>query len=153
MIKKGYYFLPPGGIYISSEPTQIHTVLGSCVSICIWDPVNLIGGMNHYLYHHAMSNPRSARYGDVAIPHLLSLLMQAGGDLANCTAHIVGGSQGLILGSIVGEENIRLAFRLLKQHQIKLGTVDVGQTGFRKVVFHNISGEIEIKRGETQRYV
>jgi chemotaxis protein CheD len=143
-----YYFLQPGGIYISSDPMLIHTVLGSCVSVCIWDVKSGIGGMNHYIYHHAMLNMRNCRYGDIAIPHLIRLLCEMGGDKKNFIAHIVGGAHSLIPGSIVGSENVRVANEILYKYHIAIDKVDVGGERFRKVIFNNRSGEITVKRGE-----
>lgn len=144
----GYYFLKPGEIFVSSDLTIIHTVLGSCVSVCIYDTRNDIGGMNHFIYHHAMINARSCRYGDVAVPHLIKLLIKMGGDPKNFIAHIVGGSQNLIPGSFIGDENIKIAKEILQKYGIPIGVIDIGGKAFRKLKFNNLSGEIEIKRGE-----
>jgi chemotaxis protein CheD len=38
-----------GEIYTSSEPAVVETILGSCVSVCLFDPVRKTGGMNHIL--------------------------------------------------------------------------------------------------------
>lgn len=42
-------FLQPGDFYFGDRDTRIRTVLGSCVSITIWHPKLLIGGMCHYM--------------------------------------------------------------------------------------------------------
>jgi len=42
-------FLQPGDFYFGDRNTRIRTVLGSCVSITIWHPRLLIGGMCHYM--------------------------------------------------------------------------------------------------------
>ncbi len=39
----------PGQYYAGAEDGLIVTVLGSCVSACLWDPVHRIGGMNHFM--------------------------------------------------------------------------------------------------------
>ena len=148
MKNEDYYFLRPGGIFVSREPTSIHTVLGSCISVCIWDSVNGIGGMNHFIYHHAMSNIRNCRYGDIAVPHLIKLLSQTGGNRNNYVAHIVGGAQSLIPESIVGDENVKIAKQILCHYKIPLGIIDVGGKRFRKVIFNNLSGEIIVRKGE-----
>ena len=148
MENEDYYFLKPGSIFVSREPTSIHTVLGSCISVCIWDNKNGVGGMNHFIYHHAISNVRNCRYGDIAVPYLIKLLSETGGNRNDFIAHIVGGAQSLIPESIVGDENVRVAKQILYQYQIPLGIIDVGGERFRKVVFHNLSGEIIIKKGE-----
>ena len=47
----------PGEYYVSKEDVVISTLLGSCVSACLYDPVKRIVGMNHFL----LSNKRYAR--------------------------------------------------------------------------------------------
>lgn len=145
-----YYFLRPGGLLASAEPIKIHTVLGSCVSVCIFDSVNCVGGMNHFIYHHSFSNIRSCRYGDVAVLHLIKQLVELGGETKNFTAHLVGGAKNFIPDSIVGDENVKIAKEILLRNNIRIDVVDVGGNAYRKVVFHNLSGEIEIKKGQMQ---
>ncbi len=38
-----------GELHVATEPTVISTILGSCVSVCLFDPVGKAGGMNHIL--------------------------------------------------------------------------------------------------------
>jgi chemotaxis protein CheD len=147
MKKENYYFLKPGGIFVSHELTHIHTVLGSCISVCIYDSKNHVGGMNHFIYHHATTNARNCRYGDVAVQHLIKLMIEAGGNPKDFIAHIVGGSQSLIPESIIGDENYKVAKQILHQYGITIGVTDVGGMSFRKIEFNNISGEVIIKKG------
>jgi len=42
-------FLQPGDFYFGDVNTRLRTLLGSCVSITMWHPTRLIGGMCHYL--------------------------------------------------------------------------------------------------------
>src|SRR4051812_50175375 len=48
MGRKTVYLLP-GELHASAEQTQVTTILGSCVSVCLWDQKLRIGGMNHFL--------------------------------------------------------------------------------------------------------
>ena len=42
-------FIHVGEIFVGIRPTEIVTVLGSCVGVCLYDRVEMIGAMNHYL--------------------------------------------------------------------------------------------------------
>jgi len=42
------YFIKPGYIFVSAKPAIISAVLGSCVSVCIYDNKLKTGGMNHF---------------------------------------------------------------------------------------------------------
>ena len=39
----------PGEYYVTTHDEIITTVLGSCVSACVWDTVFNVGGMNHFM--------------------------------------------------------------------------------------------------------
>ena len=43
------FYLHPGRLLVSTEPAAVTTILGSCVSVCLWDESRGIGGMNHHL--------------------------------------------------------------------------------------------------------
>lgn len=140
------YFLHPGYIFVSQEPHLIHTVLGSCVSVCLWDSEHKCGGICHYILSKSDKWERSGKYGEVAIPHLIRLMLELGSKKANLRAHIVGGGDHIKFHSSVGAENAALAEELLKRNQIDILTRDVkGQFG-RKVVFNSGSGEILINK-------
>ena len=61
-------YLQPGQLYASGQPSAVTTVLGSCVAICLWDPVVSVGGMNHYLlpFFAGGAGKGSPRFGNVA---------------------------------------------------------------------------------------
>src|SRR5579864_7429161 len=42
-------YLQPGALHASAEATQVTTILGSCVAVCLWDSKLHTGGMNHFL--------------------------------------------------------------------------------------------------------
>ncbi len=59
------------------------TVLGSCVSACIRDPVTGFGGMNHFMLAEDQdgkwgSEVMSARYGNYAMEKLINELIKSG---------------------------------------------------------------------------
>ena len=143
-IEENRYFLQPGYIFVSREPYLVHTVLGSCVSVCLWDSFNRFGGMNHYVYSESPDGERNGRFGNIAIPYLIQLMLESGAQMNNLKAHIIGGGQNPSLGSFIGTENAATAEKLLKKSKIEILTRDVlGQFG-RKVIFNSQSGEILI---------
>ena len=105
--EKQKYFLQPGYIFVSKEPYLISTVLGSCVAVCIWDPMLQFGGMNHHIHAKPFKskNTKSSQFGSIAIPHMIKLLVEMGAVKSNLRAHIVGGSQSPTMSnSNVGNE-------------------------------------------------
>jgi chemotaxis protein CheD len=151
--EKQKYFLHPGYIFVSKEPYLISTVLGSCVSVCIWDSVSGIGGMNHHIHAKPFCKKEySSQFGSIAIPYMIKELVKMGGIKTNFRAHIIGGAQNPSMGSsLIGKENIKIAEDILRKHFIQIITHDTaGQMG-RKVVFDTETGEIAVYKVNSLR--
>ena len=75
------YMLKPGYIYVSRQISVIRTVVGSCVTVCLWDKVLKFGGMNHFLYPAISEKSKAtAQYGNVATTALVRLMLEAGSE-------------------------------------------------------------------------
>jgi chemotaxis protein CheD len=136
-------YLHPGQLVAVSEPTAITTILGSCVAVCLFDPVARVGGMNHFLLAYHVERERSPRFGNVAIPQLVDAVVAAGASRAALVAKIFGGASVLgstRVGQPLGEENVRLALRLLADARIPVLDHDVGGSRGRKLVFTSDEG-------------
>ena len=144
--EKQKYFLQPGYIFVSKEPHFISTVLGSCVSVCIWDPVLNFGGMNHHIHAKPFSkHDRTSQFGSIAIPHMIKLLIKMGALKNNLKAHIVGGAQNSLMeSSTIGKENIKIAEKILRANFIEIITMDTAGEMGRKVVFDSETGELAV---------
>ena len=135
-------YLHGGQVTVASEPTAITTVLGSCVAVCLYDPVARLGGMNHFLLPHHVERERSARFGTVAVPQLVDALLAAGARRPALKAKVFGGSS--VLNAFrhrnLGDENVTLALRLLEEAGVELVEKDVGGSRGRKLIFHTDDG-------------
>ncbi len=147
------HFLLPGTIFASQEESEITTILGSCVAVCLWDPITKVGGMNHYLLPlwngEGLPTPK---YGNVAIPKLLQKMKELGANMSTLQAKVFGGAAVLEVvtqrSSIlnVGQRNIEIAFEELEKSKIKIVNYDVGGELGRKIVMFTTSFEIRLKR-------
>jgi len=141
-----------GEYHASSEPAVIYTVLGSCVAVCLFDPVKRIGGMNHILLPGRADMKRfdsSARYGINAMELLINRIMDLKGDRRRLVAKVFGG--GDVITSIsrkysIGEKNVSFVLMFLQREGIRLLSKDVRGTDSRKVYFHTDTGEVFLKR-------
>ncbi len=144
-------YLHPGELFASSEPTEVSTILGSCVSVCLWDTRLRLGGINHFLLPTApVGHVRSIRYGETAIPALLAELVRLGSLRRHLQAKVFGGAamnglqqgpQGLSLG----QRNAELARRLLAKEGIAILAEDLGGAFGRKVRFRTDDGMALVK--------
>ena len=143
-------YLFPAEIFVTSEPTMVSTVLGSCVAVCLWDSRSIIGGMNHYLLPlwngDGLATPK---YGNIAIRQLVEKVVAKGGERKNMQAKIFGGAamwsntEGLFA---IGLRNIELAQQQLKELQIPVVASDVGGMLSRKIFFNTGDGSVLLRR-------
>lgn len=137
------YYLQPGYIFVSRHPYLIHTVLGSCVAVCLWDSNLKYGGMNHYIYNKPFNSRQGPQFGSISIPYMIKLMLDMGSLERDINAHIVGGAHNLKLGNApVGSNNIEIAEEILKNKGISITTRDTGGEMGRKVVFNTDTGEL-----------
>ena len=144
------HFLYQGAIFVSREPLNVITILGSCISVCLWDTVLKFGGMNHYLLPFWNGEGlTSSKYGNIAIEKLIDKMCASGSVKKNLQAKIFGGAQQFNLDNEstfkIGETNISLAFSKLGQESIPVVKYSVGGSRGRKIIFITGTGEILMK--------
>lgn len=139
------YFLQPGYIYVSRIPSTIRTVLGSCVSVCLWDIKMGWGGMNHYIYAKPWDGQRNAQFGSISIPYMVRMVLDQGSERANLAAHVVGGAQNPHLAREIGCDNVKIALEILKRLSIPIVIEDTGGEKGRKAVFDTETGDLSIQ--------
>lgn len=139
----------PGEFYVTKKAEMITTVLGSCVSACIYDPIYNWGGMNHFMLpggENNNSNDASARYGLFAMESLINDILKLGSRKENLRAKLFGGGQIIAQMTDVGMKNIRFAKTFLFAEGIPLESSDLGLVYPRKVNFFPATGKVMVKR-------
>lgn len=139
------YYLYPGYIFFSKEAHRIITILGSCISVCLWDKKNMVGGMNHYIYAGFKESEKRGISGTVAIPHLIKLMLDAGSKIEDLEASIIGGATIEVLPSDVADANIKIAKDILNKYGIKIKLMNTGGNKGRKLTFDNYTGKVEVE--------
>lgn len=142
-------YLHAGQLHAASAPTVITTVLGSCVAVCLHDPVAKVGGMNHFLLPLPVERDRSPRFGTVAVPQLVEAVLRAGASRGSLVAKVFGGASvigAMARGRPLGEENAILALRLLDEARIPVLDQDVGGGRGRKLVFFADEGTAWVRQ-------
>ena len=139
-----HVFLVPGSMYCSSEPSIVSTVLGSCVSLCLWDTALRVGGMNHFVLPHAPSGAMSLRYGDVAIDALWYAMERLGSTRRRVRAKVFGGAAVLPFGDdeTVGEKNVRLVSEWIGAHGVLVMAAHTGGRRGLQIRFNTGTGAV-----------
>jgi chemotaxis protein CheD len=143
------YFLQPGFVYCTTVPTAIETILGSCVSLCLFDRVRFFGGMNHYIYPAARSlQTATAQYGNAAIIRLYKCLLELGAEKDKLVAKILGGAyiRNNEDSKLISRHNVEICYKILRKLNIKIISEDTGGIEGRKVIFFNHTNRVFVKK-------
>jgi len=142
------YFLFPSTLYIGTQNTNIMTILGSCVAVCLWDPVTQIGGMNHFMLPlwngQGLASPK---YGNIAIKKLIQGMENKGVKRINLQAKIFGGGEVLETGGnnfMIGKRNIAIAFEMMEEYKIPTISSSVDGKSGRKIIFNTKTGKVKL---------
>jgi chemotaxis protein CheD len=128
----------------------VTTILGSCISVCLWDRRLGIGGINHFLMPDWTGRGRmSPRFGDVAIASLIESLRTLGCAVDDLTSKVFGGAS--VMGSpnsntSLGAKNVRLARALLDEEGIPIVGEDTGGCAGRKLIYQTDDAGSWVKR-------
>lgn len=145
--------IAPGEFYVTNNDELITTVLGSCISACIRDPIFKIGGMNHFMLPISADGGwggetvgHATRYGNFAMEHLINEILKNGGSRQNLEVKIFGGGKVLANMTNVGQRNIDFVLEYIRVEGLKLLAEDVGDVFPRKVQYQPLSGRVRIKK-------
>lgn len=138
----------PGEYFVSSEDLVIMTVLGSCISACIWDGKARAGGMNHFMLPDGDSVDGCGRYGSYAMELLINQMLKQGARRESMQAKVFGGAQVMagFTTMNVGERNTKFVLDYLATERIPVVSQDVLDIHPRKVCFFPVTGKALVKR-------
>ena len=149
MIDLKKYTVYPGQFMITSVPALISTVLGSCVSVCLWDSQTGLGAMNHYLLPGTSDDEAgNANRGITSIPMLFRSMVNRRVNLGTLEAKVFGGCNSLYQNNNlfkVGERNIAIAMNILNEYGIRISAHHVGGPFGRKIVFNTSTGRVRMR--------
>ena len=131
-----------GATYVTDDPEEVvTTVLGSCIAVCLRDPVAGVGGMNHFLLPEGKGADRlEMRYGANAMEILINDILHHGGARNRLEAKIFGGASVVAGLSDIGAKNAAFIRKYLADEGIPVVGGDVGGDYPRRVQFAPVSG-------------
>jgi len=143
-------YLHPGQVITSAEPCEITTILGSCVSVCLWDPSLRTGGVNHYLLPWGHRHDESSnRFGNYAIARLMQEMIDRGSIKSNLQAKVFGGAYIFAgfkrFADHLGANNSAVALQILEEEGVPVVNLDIDGPKGRKLRFHTDTGDAWIR--------
>ncbi|BCN92898.1 putative chemoreceptor glutamine deamidase CheD 1 [Thiomicrorhabdus immobilis] len=142
----------PGEFYVTKDNERIETILGSCISACVRDPIAGVGGMNHFMLPVDKSNNRGTelsdanRYGNYAMENLVNALLSQGAKRERLEFKLFGGGRIMSSMTNVGWYNIGFAFDYIYTEGFKIVSQDIGDIYPRKVLYYPITGRVRVRR-------
>lgn len=138
---------------VRRENGLITYALGSCVGVCIYDPVIYLAGMIHIMLPNApdVNQPDNKyKYANTGIPEMVRKMEVFGAVRSRLTAKIAGGARMFdipgdrSLGSI-GQRNVESVRSTLRSLQIPIIKEETGGNIARTVEFFPQNGSVKIR--------
>lgn len=143
----------PGEFFVSADPMIVYTVLGSCVSACVRDPIAGVGGMNHFMLPKPKEEGNdswgeSTRYGSYAMESLINGILKRGGIKSRLEVKLFGAGKIYDSHIDVGARNAEWVLEYLKAEGLSACKTDLGDVFPRKVYYFTESGKVLLKKLE-----
>jgi chemotaxis protein CheD len=164
-MKVGALSLPRAGVSHTVGIGEYHIVterngvlisygLGSCVALCLWEPIRCVGGMAHIMLPAsaggALPSSVPAKFADQALAGMLEEFDRLRLSRGQLVAKIAGGAQMFAMSDqtgvlAVGRRNVERVLGLLRQERIPVIGEHTGGSVGRTVVFVNATGRLHIQ--------
>ncbi len=129
-------------IKVSNDPDEVIVTyaLGSCIAVCVYDPVLKVGGMIHYMLPLAKASPDKAKikpamFADTGVPLLFEKMFELGCQKTDMVVKVLGGGTLHDDGGLfnIGPRNCTIVRKLLWKNGIMIAAEDVGGQKSRTV--------------------
>jgi chemotaxis protein CheD len=142
-----------GDLFVSKTEDLVAYSLGSCIGICLWDPIAKVAAMSHVVLPTAPASGQVAtpgKFGDTAVPAMLDALARAGAQKFRLQCKIAGGAAVLAIGGggslpKIGERNIESVKAALAKVHIRILGEETGGNQGRTVRLEPPSGRVLVR--------
>lgn len=146
----------------SADPAVILATysLGSCIGVCLYDPVAHIAGMLHYQLPSASLDANRAQenpcmFADSGMKYLLEQVAALGAQPKRMKVKIAGAAQMLNDGNLfnIGRRNHTAIRKILWQHGLFMDKEEIGGTAPRTLYMNVSDGSVLIKSNGTTTHL
>lgn len=153
-------YLKPGELYFAEKPTLVTTVLGSCVSVIMYNNRLGMGAICHALLPTGSClDGEKFKYVECSIRRMIERFGELGIDRNEIEVKLFGGSDILSSPSpsgrtkTIGHQNIESALAIIEAEGLNLVSSDLGGSTGRKLFFYTHTGEVLLKRQRRIKYL
>lgn len=152
----------PGDHYVTADAGEmLVTILGSCVTACIRDPLIGVGGMNHFMLPESAGSgwdtaSASMRYGNVAMERLINDILKRGGARERLEIKVFGGGNVMNGTTNIGHRNAEFVEEYLAAEGLPIAARHLRGNLPRRVHYFPATGKVmllELQRSEQEEVV
>lgn len=152
----------PGEHYVTAKADEmLVTILGSCVTACIRDPLAAVGGMNHFMLPESGgagwdTASASMRYGNVAMERLINDILARGGSRQRLEIKVFGGGNVMKGTTNIGHRNAEFVEQYLAAENLRIAARHLRGNLPRRVHYFPLTGRVmllELQRTEQEAVV
>jgi chemotaxis protein CheD len=147
----------PGEHHVTASADEmLVTILGSCVSACIRDPLISVGGMNHFMLPESGgagwdTASASMRYGNVAMERLINDILARGGARERLEIKVFGGGNVMNGTTNIGHRNADFVENYLLTENLTISAAHLRGNLPRRIHYFPATGKVlllELRRAE-----
>ena len=153
------FYLKPGEMHIADRPGSVTTVLGSCISVTMYNPRLKMGAICHGMMPRWVErrdgrgkSDERFKYVDYSIRYMVEAFRSFGIGPREIEAKLFGGADMFSSGGdeirylSVGKQNIMKALEVMGEEGLTVKKRDIGGTQGRKLHFYLHTGAVFLKR-------
>lgn len=133
--------------------------LGSCLGVCVWDPVAKVGGLLHFMLPQGAMSPEKAAenpfmFADTGIPKLFLGSYALGAKKERMIVVVAGGASFNVQEDsdlAIGQRNIAMLRKLMWKNGVLLKKHELGGTEPRNMSLDIATGEVTVAFGGETR--
>lgn len=143
-------YLKPGELVVAEDPVLVSTVLGSCISVTMFNPQNGLSAICHAML--PTGSGKDFKYVDSSLRHMVQIFAKLGIPREAIQVKLFGGADMFETAPprannfTVGWQNILIATRQIEEHGLILAASDTGGKQGRKLIFKSDTGVVLLKR-------
>lgn len=125
--------------------------LGSCIGICLYDPLIKLASLTHILLPLNMETGRknTFKYADTGVREVIARMEAAGSNRSRMVAKIAGGARMFEIGpggiGNIGQRNAESVRMIIQRERIRLVAEHTGGSVARTVLFDGATGQACIR--------
>jgi chemotaxis protein CheD len=152
-------YLKPAEICFTDHPALVVTVLGSCLSVTMYNRRKKLGGICHSLLPRCPDKMTCAKgcgnafkYVDCSIRHMVKLFDRRNVKRSEIEVKCFGAADMFLRKNktcgieSVGNQNVKTAEEVILSEGLSILKIDIGGLQGRKILFYTDTGDVLLKR-------